>query len=187
MEASLQRLGDDHDRIRDRDALSSSQEAEAGGEVVDRFTWTGKWFEFRGDSSELIEQIRNSVFLRRRSSRLNIERVEMRRYKVGVASRVGESFSNLKVREIEVDESEDSYPKLVEALRSLLITEGIYFWWNELKTVTVCDKCFRAACFQGEIHCNHATEAGTTVKTVDELRAMNLESPDYWRIDIDET
>lgn len=48
--------------------------------------------------------------------------------------------------------------------------------------VTVCDKCFRACCWQGEFMCEAARAAGTTVKTVAELRAGKYgEHEDYWK------
>lgn len=50
--------------------------------------------------------------------------------------------------------------------------------------VTVCDRCFRACCWQGEFMCDDARSAGTTVRTVAELRertsGMN-EHESYWR------
>lgn len=55
VEALLPRSGDDYDWIRDRDALLASEEAKAGDRVVDRLPRSGKWFRFRGNSSELIE------------------------------------------------------------------------------------------------------------------------------------
>lgn len=85
------------------------------------------------------------------------------------------------MREIEAESMEQFYPKVVEELCDLLLIEGIGFWWEEVKTVTVCDKCLRASCWRGEIHCDHAREAGMTVKTVEELRTLNLESSDYWK------
>jgi len=39
---------------------------------------------------------------------------------------------------------------------------------NEL--ITVCDKCLRACCWQGEFMCDDARGAGTTEKTVQWLR-----------------
>ena len=48
--------------------------------------------------------------------------------------------------------------------------------------VTVCDKCFRASCWQGEFMCEDARTAGTVEKTVAELRAGNFgEHEHYWR------
>lgn len=46
--------------------------------------------------------------------------------------------------------------------------------------VTVCDKCLRASCWQGDFYCDEARTAGTVEKHVSELTAMALESPHYW-------
>lgn len=48
-------------------------------------------------------------------------------------------------------------------------------------SVTVCDKCLQASCWQGIFMCDEARTAGTVVKTVGELRELNLENEDYWR------
>jgi len=50
----------------------------------------------------------------------------------------------------------------------------------EALRVTVCDRCLQASCWQGEFMCDEARYAGTTTKTVAELRKLNLEHPDYW-------
>jgi hypothetical protein len=47
--------------------------------------------------------------------------------------------------------------------------------------VIVCDSCLRACCWQGIFYCDDYRIAGTTQKTVAELRALGLEHPDYWR------
>jgi hypothetical protein len=50
------------------------------------------------------------------------------------------------------------------------------------KKITVCDHCFRACCWQGQFMCDDARGAGTTVRTVRELREGNFgEHEDYWR------
>lgn len=51
-------------------------------------------------------------------------------------------------------------------------------------TVTVCDECFQASCWQGIFLCNNAVFAGTVEKTRKELAALNLEHPDYWDYDL---
>lgn len=48
------------------------------------------------------------------------------------------------------------------------------------KKVMVCSKCLTAACWYGEFMCNEAVSAGTVVKTVGELKALNREHSDYW-------
>lgn len=47
--------------------------------------------------------------------------------------------------------------------------------------VTVCDACLCASCWQGIFMCEEARDAGIVVKTVAELRSLNLENEDYWR------
>jgi len=47
--------------------------------------------------------------------------------------------------------------------------------------VTVCDKCHRACCWQGEFMCDKARNAGTINVPVSLLRRLALESPDYWQ------
>lgn len=51
------------------------------------------------------------------------------------------------------------------------------------KTITVCDKCLQASCWQGIFMCWESLEAGTVEKTVAELRELDLESPSFWDID----
>jgi hypothetical protein len=51
------------------------------------------------------------------------------------------------------------------------------------KLIEVCDSCFRACCWYGEFMCDNAKAAGTTLKTVSELRRLNLENKDYWSSD----
>ena len=53
------------------------------------------------------------------------------------------------------------------------------------QTITVCDACLTAACWQGEFMCQQAQGAGTVEKTVEELQALKLEHPDWWDIDPD--
>lgn len=52
------------------------------------------------------------------------------------------------------------------------------------KTITVCDNCLRACCWQGEFMCDMAYGgAGTVEKTVKELRSLNAgEHESYWDI-----
>ena len=48
--------------------------------------------------------------------------------------------------------------------------------------ILVCDKCFRACCFQGEFMCDDARLAGTVLMSVSELRAGNHgENEHYWK------
>lgn len=51
------------------------------------------------------------------------------------------------------------------------------------ETITVCDKCLMASCWQGTHMCQESQFAGITEKTVEELRELNLEHPDYWRLE----
>jgi hypothetical protein len=48
------------------------------------------------------------------------------------------------------------------------------------RTITVCDKCLRACCWQGEFMCDAAQCAGTTERTQAQLRELNREHSDYW-------
>ena len=50
-------------------------------------------------------------------------------------------------------------------------------------TITVCDKCLQASCWQGAFMCDEAQFAGTIEKTIEELKELNLESSDYWKVD----
>jgi len=52
---------------------------------------------------------------------------------------------------------------------------------SEKETITVCDKCLRACCWQGIFMCDDAHDAGTTERTIEQLKKMRLESPDYWK------
>lgn len=54
---------------------------------------------------------------------------------------------------------------------------------DDQRLVTVCDRCLRAACWQGVFYCEDYKRAGTTRKTVGKLRELKLESSDYWRDD----
>lgn len=51
---------------------------------------------------------------------------------------------------------------------------------SDRREVTVCDKCLRACCWQGKIYCEDYKTAGTTVKTVKQLKKLHLEHPSYW-------
>ncbi len=48
-------------------------------------------------------------------------------------------------------------------------------------TVTVCDQCLQASCWQGIFYCYDYKTAGTVEKTLDELKALDLEHPSYWK------
>lgn len=52
------------------------------------------------------------------------------------------------------------------------------------KTITVCDNCLRACCWQGEFMCDSAYgDAGTVEKTIEELRSLKAgEHESYWDI-----
>ncbi len=49
------------------------------------------------------------------------------------------------------------------------------------ETVTVCDKCLCASCWQGIFMCQSAQNAGIVEKTITELEALGLENPCYWQ------
>lgn len=48
------------------------------------------------------------------------------------------------------------------------------------ETITVCDKCLQASCWQGNFMCDESTNAGTTEKTKEELQVLDLESLIFW-------
>lgn len=49
------------------------------------------------------------------------------------------------------------------------------------RTITVCDKCRRACCWQGQFMCDDAQTAGTIDLPTSTLEQLGLEHPDYWR------
>lgn len=51
---------------------------------------------------------------------------------------------------------------------------------DERTLIEVCDACLTAACWYGEFMCDDSLRAGTTTKTVAELRVLNREHADYW-------
>ncbi|SEC74256.1 Uncharacterised protein (plasmid) [Tsukamurella tyrosinosolvens] len=50
------------------------------------------------------------------------------------------------------------------------------------RTVTVCDACLTATCWQGEFMCQAAIGAGTTDLPLSRLRKLNREHPDRWKV-----
>ncbi len=52
---------------------------------------------------------------------------------------------------------------------------------KKARTVTVCDSCLQASCWQGKFMCDDAPSSGTVEKTVAELDALALEHPSYWK------
>ncbi len=48
------------------------------------------------------------------------------------------------------------------------------------RRITVCDQCLTACCWLGILMCWESTNAGTTEKSIDELRKLNREDPMYW-------
>ena len=47
-------------------------------------------------------------------------------------------------------------------------------------TITVCDKCLRACCWQGNFMCDEADGAGTQEMTIEELRAGRYGEHESW-------
>lgn len=47
-------------------------------------------------------------------------------------------------------------------------------------TITVCDTCLRASCWQGLFLCDRAVSASIVELTLIELMGLDLESPNYW-------
>lgn len=54
-------------------------------------------------------------------------------------------------------------------------------------TVTVCDNCLQASCWQGVFMCQDSRTAGTVEKTREELTALDLEHPSWWDQDAHRT
>lgn len=52
--------------------------------------------------------------------------------------------------------------------------------------IEVCDKCFKATCWQYIFICDEYKEAGITEKTVRELLELKREHPSYWLTDWEE-
>lgn len=50
----------------------------------------------------------------------------------------------------------------------------------EMETVTVCDKCFQASCWQGIFLCDESRDAGVIEMLKSELAKLGYESPHYW-------
>lgn len=48
-------------------------------------------------------------------------------------------------------------------------------------TITVCDKCLQASCWQGMFICDESVTAGVVEKSIDELEKLGLEHSDYWK------
>lgn len=53
---------------------------------------------------------------------------------------------------------------------------------TDRRYVTVCDKCLRACCWQGEFMCDNAIGAGTFDLDIRYLQARALEHPSYWDV-----
>lgn len=50
------------------------------------------------------------------------------------------------------------------------------------RMVTVCDRCFRASCWNGVWPCDEYRTGGTVEKPMSELIELDLEHPDNWDI-----
>lgn len=50
--------------------------------------------------------------------------------------------------------------------------------------VVVCNKCLRACCWQGIFFCEDYMNAGTTEKSISELKMLNREHPSYWKLSL---
>ena len=48
------------------------------------------------------------------------------------------------------------------------------------REITVCASCLQASCWLGNFMCENARGAGTKILSVDELRRLNREHPEYW-------
>ena len=70
--------------------------------------------------------------------------------------------------------------KALERSRDLEKT-GKFLVERHVSTVTVCDKCLRASCWQGIWMCEESQFAGTVEKTTEELKKLDREHSDYWK------
>jgi hypothetical protein len=48
------------------------------------------------------------------------------------------------------------------------------------RKVTVCGKCLQASCWAGEFMCEESREAGTTEMSIEKLRLLQYENPEWW-------
>jgi len=51
------------------------------------------------------------------------------------------------------------------------------------RVVTVCDKCFNASCWHGELMCEESRSAGTVEKTVGWLMENSTEDPSWYSVE----
>lgn len=51
---------------------------------------------------------------------------------------------------------------------------------DESRRILVCDKCLMASCWSYVFPCDYAQHAGTTTRTIAELRELDREHPSYW-------
>jgi epoxyqueuosine reductase QueG len=49
------------------------------------------------------------------------------------------------------------------------------------RTVTVCDACLQASCWQGHFYCDEYRTAGTKELTISELKKLGREHSSYWK------
>lgn len=77
------------------------------------------------------------------------------------------------------------WPQFVQDLKN---HSGIQKTVNELfkpinvlnKYVEVCDECLQASCYHGKFMCPEASGAGTILKTISELKELDIEHEDNW-------
>ena len=50
--------------------------------------------------------------------------------------------------------------------------------------VTVCDNCFRASCWMTFFMCEDNFKAGTTEKTIGDLKELKREHPSYFKLSL---
>ena len=55
---------------------------------------------------------------------------------------------------------------------------------KDSEIIIVCDNCLQASCWHGDFMCSKAVEAGSTEKTVAELKKIGLEHPSYWEVQV---
>jgi len=96
----------------------------------------------------------------------SIHQIEIRAEKYDIGYHLS-NFISIAARELKGKIKEDANPVTKELKDTTLIT--------------VCSACLRASCWAGEFMCQQSYHAGSVTKTVEELRGLNLESPDQWK------
>lgn len=82
-----------------------------------------------------------------------------------------------------IEAANDYWPKEAEWLRRVLARFPVPASTaaaNDDRRIVVCDRCLTASCWAYIFTCDQAVEAGTTIRTIGELRRLDREHPSYW-------